>query len=234
MINKELTISPVGYIKTPYKDKFAVPRQPGLVPAALGEICFYPPYNDELAFEGIEGFSHLHVLFLFDKVSYSEFRPKVRPPRLGGNVSVGVFATRSPFRPNRIGLSIVRLNRVIRESGKVRLEVLGADLVDNTPILDIKPYIPFVDSIADAKGGFAAEKPKIYPVVFENDCDRILKESGDMVYKSVIQALALDPRPAYKEDDDPKVYFANLYDFEIRFRFSHETITVTGVNKVEL
>ena len=96
--NNELSISPIGFIRSPYKEKFAVPRQPGLAPDAVSVIEFYPPYNDELAFEGIDGFSHIHVIFLFDKIDYKKFKPKVRPPRLGGNVSVGVFSTRSPFR----------------------------------------------------------------------------------------------------------------------------------------
>ena len=106
--NSSFTLEPIGCIHTPYAQKFAVPRQPGLAPDALSVIEFYPPYNDELSFIGIDGFSHIHVIFLFDRVEYTSFRPKVRPPRLGGNTSVGVFATRSPFRPNRLGLSIVK------------------------------------------------------------------------------------------------------------------------------
>lgn len=225
-----ISISPIGFIRSPYKEKFAVPRQPGLAPDAVSVIEFYPPYNDELAFEGIDGFSHIHVIFLFDKIDYSRFKPKVRPPRLGGNVSVGVFSTRSPFRPNRLGLSILKIHRVIREKGKVSLEVLGADLVDNTPIIDIKPYIPFVDSVPDAVGGFASAPPPMHEVVFENDTESILKTFGEQRYKAVCQTLSQDPRPAYKDDTDEKSYVVKIYSFTINFKVKDSRIHVFNVN----
>ena len=230
-------IEPIGFIHSPYLEKFAVPRQPGLAPDAVSIIEFYPPYNDELAFISLEGFSHIHVIFLFDKVEYTKFRPKVRPPRLGGNVSVGVFATRSPFRPNRLGLSIVKLNKVIREKGKVRLEVSGADLVDGTPIIDIKPYIPFVDSVPDAIGGFASIPPVKYEVVFKDDLDKVLLQAlGQRRFEAVVQTLSQDPRPAYKDETDSKDYCAKLYNVDVHFKVVDSNIIVHQVivNKGEL
>lgn len=228
--NNDFSISPIGYIRSPYKEKFAVPRQPGLAPDAVSVIEFYPPYNDELAFEGLDGFSHIHVIFLFDKIEYKKFRPKVRPPRLGGNVSVGVFSTRSPFRPNRLGLSILKIHRVIREKGKVSIEVFGADLVDNTPIIDIKPYIPFVDSVPDAVGGFACEPPPLYELIFENDSESVLKTLGEQKFRAVCQTLSQDPRPAYKDDNDDKVYVVKIYCFSIYFKVKESRIHVFSVD----
>ncbi len=235
MINKEsFKISPIGYIRSPYLEKFAVPRQPGLAPAARSFIEFYPPYCDEAAFEGLDGFSHIYLFFIFDKVDYDHFRPKVRPPRLGGNTAVGVFATRSPFRPNSIGLSVVKLERVIREKGRVTLEVMGADLVDMTPIVDIKPYIPFVDSVPDAVGGFAKDKPAMLEVSFAPGMREYLEETlGPERSEAVCQALSQDPRPAYKDDEeDERVYSAKLYNLEIKFTVNSAVCLVVSVQKI--
>lgn len=225
------SLEPIGYISSPYKEKFAVPRQPGLAPDIISTINFYSPYNDELAFIGLESFSHLHVLFLFDKVEYTKFRPKVRPPRLGGNQSVGVFATRSPFRPNRIGLSIVEIKRIVKEKGKVSIEVSGADLVDNTPIIDIKPYIPFVDAKADAKGGFATEVPELLKVNYSDEALEFIKPLGDLKIKAIEQSLAQDPRPAYKDDEDQKLYQARLYNLIILFKVTDNEVMVVKVGE---
>ena len=156
----------------------------------------------------------------------------VRPPRLGGNTSVGVFATRSPFRPNRLGLSIVKLNRVIRENGKVKLEVKGADLVDGTPVIDIKPYIPFVDSVPDAKGGFAKEKPKALEVIYQDNLDDYIESFvGPKRLEAITQTLSQDPRPAYKDNEhDTKIYGAKLYNLEIKFTVNLNVVTVIAVN----
>src|SRR5574344_217276 len=231
--NLSISIKPIGFIRTPYQEKFAVPRQPGLAPDALRVIEFYPPYNDELAFEGIEGFSHIHVIFLFDKSDYQKFKPKVRPPRLGGNTSVGVFATRSPFRPNTLGLSIVKIHRVIREKGKVSLEVSGADLVNNTPIIDIKPYIPFVDSVPNAIGGFATEKPPVLDLVFLNDTKTKLQTLGEQNFNAICQTLSQDPRPAYKDATDSKEYNAKLYDKDIWFKVNDNKISIFRVENTK-
>lgn len=220
-------MKPVGFIHSPYNDKFAVPRQPRLAPSALCVLEFYPPYDTEIAFDGIEGFSHLHLVFLFDKVEYQNFKPKVRPPRLGGNTYVGVFATRSPFRPNRIGMSIVKLESVLKEKGRVKLLVSGADLVDGTPILDIKPYIPFVDSIPEASGGFASAPPKQLDVIFSKLSEEALSVLSENSRKAITESLSQDPRPAYKsQEEDSKMYCAKLYGFEIYFTVQGSTVRV--------
>ena len=223
-------IKVIAHIHTEFNTKFGIPRQSGLVDQLRGRIVFEPEYRNADALRGLEGFSHLHVLFIFDKVDYQSFRPKVRPPRLGGNQSVGVFATRSPFRPNRIGLSIVKLNRIIKQKGKVSLEVIGADLVDGTPIVDVKPYIPFVDSVKDAVGGFAKEPPKMLLVEYKDDTKAQLIKLGENEFLAIEQSLRQDPRPAYKEkEQDTKIYQARLYEMVISFVVKENTLQVIKV-----
>lgn len=221
----------IGYIKSPFADKFAVPRQPGLAPSAISQICFYKPYSDPKAFIALEGFSHLHLIFFFDKIEKEEtFRAMVRPPRLGGNQHVGVFASRSPFRPSRIGLSVVELVEIKKHDGEISLFVSGADLVDGTPILDIKPYIPFVDAKLYAKGGFATEKPPLKQVIFKEGVRLKLKSLNTRELKAIEEILAQDPRPAYKAGtEDVKLYRAQLYNFEIVFSFHGDTVLVEDV-----
>lgn len=221
-------IEPIGFIRTPYGQKFAVPRQPGLASSAHCQIELVPPYSDPQAFIGLEGFSHIHVIFIFDKVEVDKFRPMIRPPRLGGNQKVGVFASRSPFRPSRLGLSVLKLERIENHNGKTILHVLGADMVDGTPILDIKPYIPFVDAISDAKGGFASAPPLLKEVYFEEEADR--KIDLYKIDKALLeQILAQDPRPAYKGSDDSKPYFALLMGFNIKFKVIANQVIVIDV-----
>ena len=229
--NQELLITPIGTIRTPYGQKFAVPRQPGLAPHALGVIEFFKPYGAIEAFGGLEGFSHIHILFVFDKAPYSKFHATVRPPRLGGNTSCGVFASRSPFRPSRIGLSTVKIHEILKENGEVKIVVLGADLVDNTPIIDIKPYIPFVDAIPDAKGGFASEPPKQYPVIFSKIAKEKLADLGERRIKACEETLSQDPRPAYKDENDDKVYYALIYNRDFMFVVKNGVIEVLDVIK---
>lgn len=227
-------IKPIGLVHSPYGQKFAVPRQPGLAPHAEAVIEFFEPYDDPRAFCGLEGFSHIHLLFIFDKAPYDHFKATVRPPRLGGNTRVGVFATRSPFRPSSLGLSIVRLIGIEETDGHVRLRIGGADLVDGTPIVDIKPYIPFVDAVADAQGGFAEDPPELRKVIIPDEIARMLKEElGHNRFLAISETLAQDPRPAYKGDYDEKLYFARLYNYDIGF-ISHENeIRVETAVKLE-
>ncbi len=228
-----LTLNPIGAARTPYKEKFAVPRQPGLAPHAEAVLSFFPPYNCKDAFDGIESFSHLFVIFVFDRALNEGFKAKVRPPRLGGNERVGVFASRSPFRPAHLGLSVVKLLGVdYDERDGISLRVAGADLVDGTPIVDIKPYIPFVDSIPDARGGFAAEKPELYKVSFEPEVLKALEPLGSAALLAIEETLAQDPRPAYKGDLDEKIYTAALYGFDISFKHTGDGIRVTGARKL--
>lgn len=229
----EFVIKPIGRIRTPYGQKFAVPRQPGLAPAAC-EIELFKPYCDPQAVVGLEGFSHIHVIFVFDQEPEQDtFRPMVRPPRLGGNQRVGVFACRSPNRPNRLGLSVLKLNQIENRNGRIVLHVEGADMVDNTPIIDLKPYIPFVDAIPEAQGGFAQQPPVQKQVVFSPKAQAQLAAPAWAhlnEQRALLESiLAQDPRPAYKQkDEDGKDYAALILGVNVRFSVSATTVTVLG------
>ena len=230
--HESITIFPIGYVSSPYGEKFAVPRQPGLAPNARSFIHFYPPYSAPLAFEGLEGFSHIHVIFLFDRVEYKGFKATVRPPRLGGNKRIGVFASRSPFRPSRLGLSVIKLEQVISREGTVILEVSGADLVDGTPVIDIKPYIPFVDAVPNAEGGFAPEPPNLHEVSFSAQALQDLGALNEKELIAIKETLAQDPRPAYKGDHEEKrIYGALLYGFDVHFVASQSGIKVINAKR---
>ncbi len=149
------SLEPIGYVRSCFREKFGTPRQPGLIPSATGEIVVHPPYHTPHAFTQLEQFSHIWVLFLFHQALRDEWKPRVRPPRLGGNQSLGVFASRSPFRPNNIGLSPLKLERIEYGERPGRLFVSGIDLLDGTPVLDIKPYVPYADALPEARNDIA-------------------------------------------------------------------------------
>lgn len=231
---RSFEIAPIGVIHTPYGQKFAVPRQPGLAAAVPCEIELLEPYSDPQACIGLEGFSHIHVLFIFDQVpleqvSAEHFKPMIRPPRLGGNQRVGVFASRSPFRPNRIGLSILKLDKILKRNGKTVLAVSGADMVDGTPIIDIKPYIPFVDAKTEAQGGYAANPPALKEVLYS---DLALQQltSRHLDQEVLTQILAQDPRPAYKGLDDHKSYFALIMGVNVEFVVKDQQVQVIALH----
>ena len=233
--HQTFNMHPTGVIHTPYGEKFAVPRQPRLVESTHCTIELFAPYCDPQACIGLEGFSHIHVLFVFDQIPEDKFRPMIRPPRLGGNQRVGVFASRSPFRPNRIGLSILELEKVEVVKGKSVLHVKGADMVDGTPILDLKPYIPFVDAISEARGGFASEKPHLKEVVYTPKAQQQLAQGvaqGELDPQALAEILAQDPRPAYKGDADVKDYFAQLMGYKVTFQVHGEQVLVVALQKM--
>ena len=219
-------ISPIAVAKTDFKKKFGIPRQSGRAPSLTAEIVFYPEYGQEEAFREIEGFSHLWVLFEFSKAKNTPYSATVRPPRLGGNTRVGVFASRSPYRPNRIGLSCVKLEKIKKTKTGVSLLVSGADLLDGTPIYDIKPYLPFCDCIPDAVGGYA-EKRADYKLQV-NFPKALLDTLPEDKRTAVIECLADDPRPSYQEEED-RVYGMNFAGFEIKFTVEKNTLTVISV-----
>ncbi|PSV35833.1 MULTISPECIES: tRNA (N6-threonylcarbamoyladenosine(37)-N6)-methyltransferase TrmO [unclassified Photobacterium] len=227
-------IEPIGIIHSPYKEKFAVPRQPGLVPSARSEIVLQGAANSLEAVRGIEQFSHLWLLFLFDQNLDAGWRPTVRPPRLGGNERIGVFASRATFRPNGIGMSAVELKGIRHENGNVIIELGGVDLVDGTPIIDIKPYIPYSDSLPQAQGGFASNTPDLMPVCFSETALNQLPAKNKSYYQTVIcEILAQDPRPAYKKGKpDLKQYAVHLFDFNVHFSVTEQQITVNQIEKV--
>lgn len=228
-------VDPIGIVHSPFKEKFAIPRQPGLITAVEAEIEILAPYDRDEAFTGLEAFSHVWVVFLFHECVDKGWRPTVRPPRLGGNKRVGVFATRSTHRPNSIGLSAVELAGVARVEGRLILRVRGADLLDGTPVLDIKPYVPYADAIPEAKGGFAPEPPEAaLEVSFSPEAEKALANVGDRYpkLKTLIgELLRYDPRPAYRSGGGgERIYGVHLYDFNVQWRVDSEgSVTVIDV-----
>jgi len=225
------SIEPIGIIRSPYKEKFAVPRQPGVVPSACSEIILQGSANTIEAVRGIEQFSHLWLLFLFDQNLEAGWRPTVRPPRLGGNERIGVFASRATFRPNGIGMSAVELKGIRQKGSDIIIELGGVDLVDGTPIIDIKPYVPYSDSLPQALGGFAADEPETLPVVFTDTALEQLKMDDNAYQQTVIsEVLAQDPRPAYKKNKiDTKEYAVHLFNFNVKFTVQDGLVTVTTI-----
>lgn len=228
------SISPIAIAETPYKEKFAVPRQPRLVPSASARIKLLGELNCLESVRGLEQFTHLWLLFLFDQNLAAGWKPTVRPPRLGGNERVGVLASRATFRPNGIGMSAVELRGIHKEGDQVYIEVGSVDLVDKTPIIDIKPYIPYSDAVEGAMGGYAESEPAQILVEFSDQALKELKNSPDSdAQQAVIQeVLALDPRPAYKKNKpDNKEYAVNLYDMNVKFIVTANLVTVTAIER---
>ena len=226
----------IAYIETAFPSKFGIPRQSGLVPSLRGTIVFVPEYRNPDAVRGLESYSHLWLIWQFSKSfkngsSEGGWSPTVRPPRLGGNKRVGVFATRSPNRPNAIGLSSVEIESIEYSADRGPLiHVLGADLLDGTPIFDIKPYLPFTDSHPDARGGFADEK-KDYALTV-SDPDNLLNVLSEEDRAAVTEVLSEDPRPSYQSDPD-REYGMEYGKWEIRFIVNDAcgTLVVTEIQK---
>lgn len=216
----------IAHIHTDYREKFGIPRQSGLA-ETRGRIVFLPEYRDTNAFRGIEGYSHLWLLWQFSEAMREEWLPMVHPPRLGGNMLMGVFATRSPFRPNAIGLSSVRLESLTFEEkeGPV-LTVVGADILDGTPIFDIKPYLAYTDSHPDARGGFS-DPVRDYRLEVEFP-QQLLEKIPTEKRAALLQILSQDPRPSY-QDDPTRRYGFRFSDFDVRFHVRDSVLTVCDV-----
>ena len=213
----------IGVIRSPYKEKFAVPRQPGLVKSGGGELHLIAPYNQADAVRGLEAFSHLWLLFVFHQTMEGGWRPTVRPPRLGGNARMGVFATRSTFRPNPIGMSLVELKGIRCQGEQVILDLGSLDLVDGTPVVDIKPYLPFAEALPEAKASYAQQAPPAtMPVGFTAElAGRLpqLEKRYPHLRQFIVEVLAQDPRPAYRQQEEAgKEYAVWLLDFNVRWR----------------
>lgn len=215
----------IAHIKTDFPTKFGIPRQSGLTDLEA-VIVFEPEYRNEAALRGIEGYSHLWLIWNFSAAEANTWSPTVRPPRLGGNKRVGVFATRSPYRPNPIGLSSVKLLGVEKTDEGCVLRVSGADLMDGTPIYDIKPYLPYTDCHTDAKGGFADEH--IDDSLEVNFPENLLQNIPQKIREPLLKLLAQDPRPHYISDGD-RVFGFEFSDFEIKFKVMDNTLTVTEI-----
>lgn len=213
------TVKPIGYVRSCFKEKFAIPRQPLLAPAAQGWIELLPPYDQADAIMGLEEISHIWVVFLFHATLESTPRLKVRPPRLGGNQSIGVFASRATHRPNGIGQSAVRLERA--EPG--RLWVSGIDLLDGTPVLDIKPYVPYADSLPSAYNRIADSAPTLITVNWQAVALAQAKQHAQRLEQPLValieQCLAQDPRPAYQKPTPERIYGVQFYDVQVRWHY---------------
>lgn len=222
-------LTPIGVVTSDYPDKFGVPRQPGLAPAASATLTLLPPFDDPLAVRGLDAFSHLWISFVFHQ-SPERWTPLVRPPRLGGNKKIGVFASRSTHRPNRLGLSLVKLKGVDCTNG-VRLYLRGADLVSGTPVVDIKPYLPWAEAHPSAEAGFAPEAPSATTVRFATTALEALNRhpDGATLVRLIEEVLRQDPRPAYQRDKAPsdRRYGVRLKDVDVRFEARSDTAGAT-------
>lgn len=233
------TFEAIGVMHTACKEKFGLPRQSGLVPFLGGEIEIFAPYDSDEAFNELKGFSHIWVISVFHLAAKNDWQPTVRPPRLGGNRRVGVFASRAPYRPNPVGLSVFALLDIVRDNNRLLLKVAGNDLVEGTPVLDIKPYLPYADYISDATGGYTDEHPRTllnvrFDVIASAQCDAL--ESGNYPGLRVLLTglLEQDPRPAYRDSKDKTEYGMQLYDLNVRFQVEQGEIVVTRLQRENL
>lgn len=219
----------IGHIETDFKEKFGIPRQSGLVKESTGRILFEKEYNVPEAFRGLEDFSHIWVLWQFSEAVRESWSPTVRPPLLGGNKRIGVFATRSPFRPNSVGLSVLKLDKVeLSQKVGVVLHVSGADMLDGTPIYDIKPYLPYADSIPDAVGGFTESlEERRLEVEFP---ESLLSKIGEDKREALVAVLAADPRPSYQNDPE-REYGMSFAEYEVKFRVEGKKLTVISITQ---
>ncbi len=237
-MDNAFVFTPIGIVHSCFPEKFGIPRQPRLASTARASLEILPPYDQDEAFSGLSAFSHLWLVFVFHGNPTGKWRPTVRPPRLGGNRRTGVFATRSGFRPNPIGISAVALETIHRESGRLLLEVSGIDILDQTPVLDIKPYLPYADMIPEAEGGFADRRPPDtqLPVVFtaaaQQACARL--EAAHPGFVDLLeQVLRADPRPAYADRQATRTEFGlRLYEANVRWTIAKHALVVHTVEAV--
>lgn len=219
------TVRPIAYVRSPYTQKFGIPRQPQLVPAARADIVFEADFPADCV-RGLEQFGCVWVQFVFHDALNEGWQPTVRPPRLGGKAKMGVFATRSPHRPNHLGLSLLVLDSIGNENGRIVLHCSGADLLDGTPVLDVKPYIPFVEARADAAAGFAPAPPPRLAVCWLDT------PPPEPVRALIEQSLSQDPRPAYHHDPQRR-YRAVMAQWETTFRIAEHTVIIESCQTLQ-
>lgn len=226
-MNDEYTIKPIAYVESDFPEKFGVPRQSGIVNELVSRIIFEKEYRDQNTIRGLEDYSHIWLIWKFSKIKEEQWSPTVRPPKLGGNKRMGVFASRSPFRPNKLALSCVKIVKIETDKtfGPV-IYVSGADLVDGTPVFDIKPYLPYTDSHAEAKSGFSKNaRQALVNVRFAND---ISCEISRETLEKIEAVLAQDPHPTYKKDEN-RIYKMLFAKYEISFTADENDIFVTDI-----
>lgn len=242
-MNDQISMPIIGYMCSPFVEKFGIPRQSNLV-NTTSYIKLIAPYDDINAFQGIEQFSHLWLLWQFhaNDVKKSDnvvnkagiFQPMIRPPRLGGNQKIGVFASRSMYRPSQIGLSVVQLLEIKKVKNELRLYVQGADILDGTPIVDIKPYLAYADAIPDAVSGYAPDAPQILQVVWSEEASiqkqKLLNENicTEQIFQELEQVLAQNPKPAY-HDDTQRVYGLSFANLNVKFQISEQSVKIVDM-----
>jgi tRNA (adenine37-N6)-methyltransferase len=231
-----ITFQPIGRIRSCFSEKFGIPRQPGLVSEATAALELYPPFHDPEAFRGLQDFSHIWILFFFHACAHKAWRPTVRPPRLGGNRRMGIFATRSGFRPNPIGQSVVELTGIEARRELFVLHLKGIDLLDGTPVLDIKPYLPYAECLSQARAGYAQQPPEATPTVtFSNEalksCHKLEERRYGRLRELISALLAQDPRPAYRGSDGSAEFGMRLWDLNVRFKTQAQNFEVISVER---
>lgn len=231
----DLNIKPIGQAKSCYKEKFGIPRQPGLVPLATASIILCDEYNPTEMVRGLQDFSHIWLLFSFHATINQGWKSLVRPPRLGGNERVGVLASRSMFRPNGLGLSVCKLESINYKNNTVTLIISGVDILDGTPIFDIKPYLPYSDSISNATAAYAENKPPIeHKVVFsqtaKDQCIQAAQRLDIDIFQLIEQILSQDPRPAFHQNQTTtRIYGMKLYDLNVRWLYNKQVVNVLSI-----
>ena len=209
----------IGVIRSCYTQKFGIPRQPNLTTVDESELELVPPFNQEVMVRGLSSFSHIWIQFIFHQTMAEGWRPTIRPPKLGGKKRMGVFATRSTHRPNPLGLSVVRLKNIISQQGRVLLKLGSTDLLDGTPVIDIKPYLPYADVITEASSGFISTHPTLIPVRFspkaDQQCQEYEKQTGRALRKLIEEVLTQDPRPTYLCSTHHRKHGVHLWDLNI-------------------
>ncbi|WP_316369142.1 tRNA (N6-threonylcarbamoyladenosine(37)-N6)-methyltransferase TrmO [Candidatus Thiodiazotropha sp. CDECU1] len=229
---------PIGIIHSCFKEKFGIPRQSRLIPEAEARLEIVPPYNRAEAFRELVDYSHIWVMFVFHESPRDAWKPTVRPPRLGGNQRVGVFASRSPMRPNPIGLSVVELVKLDLSNNSVTLHLAGIDFLDGTPVLDIKPYLPYVDAVPDAESGYAPDAPGerielSYSAAAEKALEQLPAMEARHLRQLIQGILQNDPRPAYLDEAKRSQFGMRLYDFNIRWEITGGAFHVTELQSIE-
>lgn len=232
----EFGLTVIGVIHSCFTEKFGIPRQPGMVPAATAALELLPPFNREEMVRGLSDFSHIWIQFIFHETLAEGWKPTVRPPWLGGRKRVGVFASRSPHRPNHLGLSAVRLEAVVQRGGTIWLELSGIDLLDRTPVVDIKPYIPYSDCIATAAGGYAHGRLAALPVIFDagpaSFCRRYQEETGRNLGRLIEEMIRHDPRPASQKGSKSR-FGMLLWDVNVRWSVEEGCFRVEECARLE-
>ncbi|MEO0352457.1 MAG: tRNA (N6-threonylcarbamoyladenosine(37)-N6)-methyltransferase TrmO [Cyanobacteria bacterium P01_A01_bin.15] len=240
MVTEAVTFTPIAHIESCYPDRFGIPRQAGLVPSAYADIIFDATEENKLALRGIREFSHIWVLFVFHGQTFGAFKPLVRPPRLGGNKYVGVYATRSPNRANPLGMSAVRLLGIAEQKGKLRLQVQGGDFLDGTPVIDIKPYVPYADAIDSAQGAWAVEPETLLPVCWSSAAEAVLAASIEpkpgLLRRLIEETLGQDPRPGYERGRDGRGgqrWNMQVSDYRVFWIVENGVAKVTHLEQIE-